>query len=101
MRARLIVAALAVVTLTANRVLGVEWLWAIAAGLAVFVVGEFSGRLLRHRPVPAAIPAAIPAADQATAGYPLSPRELEVAILIAEGLKSKEVATRLAIERGT
>ena len=101
MRARVIVAALAVLTLIANRMLGVEWLWAIAAGLAVFVVGEVSGRLLWPRPVPAAIPAAVPAADQAAAGHPLSPRELEVALLIAKGLKSKEVGNKLDIERGT
>jgi DNA-binding CsgD family transcriptional regulator len=101
MRARLAVAALAVLTLIANWLLGVEWLWAIAAGLAVFVVGEVSGRLLWPRPVPAAVPAAVPVADQAAAGYPLSPRELEVAILIAKGLKSKEVGNKLDIERGT
>lgn len=101
MRARLFVAALAVLTLIANWLLGVEWLWAIAAGLAVFVVGEVSGRLLWPRPVPAAVPAAVPVADQAATGYPLSPRELEVAILIAKGLKSKEVANKLDILRGT
>jgi DNA-binding CsgD family transcriptional regulator len=101
MRARVIVAALAVLTLIANRMLGVEWPWAVVAGLAVFAVGEVSGRLLRPRPISAAIPAAVPAADQAAAGYPLSPRELEVAILIAKGLKSKEVGNKLVILRGT
>jgi DNA-binding NarL/FixJ family response regulator len=101
MRARVIVAALAVLTLIANRMLGVEWPWAVAAGLAVFAVGEVLGRVLRPRPVPAAIPAAVPAAVQAAASHPLSPRELEVAVLIAQGLKSKEVGSRLFIERGT
>lgn len=101
MTARVIVAALAVLTLIANRMLGVQWPWAVAAGLAVLAVGEVSGRVLRHRPVPAAIPAAVPAADQAAAGHPLSPRELEIALLIAKGLKSKEVGNKLDIERGT
>src|ERR1700704_5399623 len=101
MRARLIVGAIAVVTLIANRLLGVEWPWAVAAGLAVFAVGELSGRVVRQRPVPVAIPAAAPAAVSADAAHPLSPRELEVALLIAKGLKSKEVANKLDIERGT
>jgi DNA-binding CsgD family transcriptional regulator len=101
MRARLIVAALAVLTLIANRVLGVEWPWAVAAALAVFAVGEVSGRLLRPRQAPAAMPASVPTAGRATSGYPLSPRELEVALLIVTGLTSKEVGTKLGIKRGT
>jgi DNA-binding NarL/FixJ family response regulator len=101
MRARLIVAALAVLTLIANRVLGVEWPWAVAAGLAVFAVGEVSGRILRPRQAPATTPPPVPTGVGAAAGYPLSPRELEVALLIVTGLTSKEVGTKLGILRGT
>jgi len=101
MRARVIVAALAVLTLIANRWLGVEWPWAVAAGVAVFAVGEVLGRVLGPRRVPAAIPDAARTAVPADASHPLSPRELEVALLIAKGLKSKEVGNKLDIERGT
>ena len=101
MGARLAVAALAVLTLVVNRLLGVEWRWAVAAGLAVFAVGEVLGRVLRSRQVPAAVPAAAPTGVPAAAGHPLSPRELEVALLIAQGLTSKEVGRKLQIERGT
>jgi DNA-binding CsgD family transcriptional regulator len=101
MRATVIVAALAVLTLIANRMLGVEWPWAVVAGLAVFAVGEASGRLLRPRPVPAAVPTGVPPVVPAAIGHPLSPRELEVAVLIAQGLTSKEVGRKLQIERGT
>ena len=34
-------------------------------------------------------------------GHPLSRREIEVAVLIAQGLTSKEVGRKLFIERGT
>lgn len=100
MRARLIVAVLAVLTLIANRVLGVEWPWAVAAGLAVFAVGEVSGRMPGPRRAPATTPPPVPTGVRAE-GYPLSPRELEVALLIVTGLRSKEVGTKLDIERGT
>ena len=93
MRARVIVAALAVLTVVANLLLDVAWIRAAMAGAAVFVVGEVLGRLLTSRPLPAAVVVA--------GGHPLSRREVEVAVLIAQGLTSKEVGRRLFIERAT
>ena len=88
------VAAIAGMTLIANLFLGVGWMLAVGAGLAVFALGEVAGRLI---PVQAVVsPAAGP-----TGGHPLSRREIEVAVLIAQGLTSKEVGRKLFIERGT
>jgi DNA-binding CsgD family transcriptional regulator len=105
MRARLFVGVIAGFTVVANLLFGVGWALAIAAGVAVLVVGEVVGRLTRRRPLPDAAPARgtspIPDAAVASRAYPLSPRELEVAIWIAKGLTSKEVGAKLFIERGT
>jgi DNA-binding CsgD family transcriptional regulator len=92
MSARIVVGLLAALTVFANLLFGVGWVLATAAGVAVFGVGESAGWLLKRslRSVPV------------TAGsHPLSPREVEVAVLIAQGLTSKEVGRRLLIERGT
>ena len=93
MRARLVVAALGVLTVIANLLLSVGWPRAVVAGMAVCVVGEALGRLMRPRPIPAPV--------LAVGGHPLSRREVEVAVLIARGLTSKEVGRRLFIERAT
>jgi DNA-binding NarL/FixJ family response regulator len=94
MRMRGVVAVIAGTTLVANLLLGVAWTFALGAGLAVYVFGEVAGRLI---PAPlAVIPAAAP-----SGGHPLSRREVEVAVLIAQGLTSKEVGRKLFIERGT
>ena len=93
MRARLVLGVIAGLTVIANVLLGVEWALGAAAGAAVFGVGEVVGRLGRSRP--------IPDAAAATGSHPLSRREVEVAVLIAQGLTSKEVGRRLFIERGT
>jgi DNA-binding NarL/FixJ family response regulator len=93
MSARVIVAVLAVLTVIANVLLGVGWPRAVVAGMAVFVVGEAVGRVLGARPLPAAVVAA--------GSHPLSRREVEVAVLIAQGLTSKEVGRKLFIERAT
>ena len=93
MRARSIVAALAVLTVVANLLLDVAWIKAVVAGAAVFVVGEALGRFLSSRPLPAAVVVA--------GSHPLSRREIEVAVLIAQGLTSKEVGRKLFIERAT
>jgi len=99
------VAAIAVLTIFANLSLGVRLALAVAAGLAVFVVGEVVGRLVGRRPLPYALSAQVADAPSDAAltsrAYPLSPRELEVAVLIAQGLTSKEVGARLDIEKGT
>jgi DNA-binding NarL/FixJ family response regulator len=103
MRARLFVVAIAGITVVANLWLGVAWLAALAAGLAVLVVGEVAGRVLSGRRLAAARSGGVrpPAPVARAGGHPLSPRELEVAVLIAKGLKSKEVGNKLDIERGT
>ena len=80
-------------TVIANLAFGIWWAFAVGAGLAVVVLGELTGRLLPER-VPSESAAA-------AAGNPLSRREVEVALLIAQGLTSKEVGRRLFIERGT
>jgi DNA-binding NarL/FixJ family response regulator len=75
----------------------------LGAGVAVLVVGEVAGRLLSGRRLAASSSDGMrpPAPVARAGGHPLSPRELEVAVLIAKGLKSKEVGSRLFIERGT
>jgi DNA-binding NarL/FixJ family response regulator len=100
MRARLYVGVIAGLTISANLLFGVRWVLAVAAGLAVFVVGEVVGRLIRSRPRPDAA-ASTERPPMAGGAHPLSPRELEVAVLIAHGLTSKEVGARLSIEKGT
>jgi DNA-binding NarL/FixJ family response regulator len=92
MQARIVIAILAGLTVLANLLFGVFWVLAVVAGAAVFLVGEVAGRL---------IPSAPRVVGPAGGSYPLSPRELEVALLIAEGLTSKEVGKKLFIERGT
>lgn len=92
MRVRILIAILAGLTVLANLTFGVAWSLALAAGVAVFLAGEGSGQVLRRR---------APVAAPSTGSHPLSRREIEVAVLIARGLTSKEVGTRLFIERGT
>jgi DNA-binding CsgD family transcriptional regulator len=105
MRARLLVAAIAGLTTFANLSLGVRVALAVSAGLAVIVVGEVVGRLVRPRPFPDALSIQVadppPGAALISRAHPLSPRELEVAVLITQDLTSKEVAGRLGIKKGT
>ena len=91
MSVRSIVILIGGATVLANLAFGIWWAFAVGAGLAVVVLGELTGRLLPERVVSAA----------AAPGNPLSRREVEVALLIAQGLTSKEVGRRLFIERGT
>ena len=100
MRARLFVAVIAGITIFANVWFGVGWTLALAAGLAVVVVGEVVGRLIPSRTLPEAAASTEPP-PMAGRAHPLSPRELEVAVLIARGLTSKEVGARLEIKKGT
>ena len=92
MRARILVAVLAGLTVFANLLFGVFWVLAVVAGAAVFMVGEVAGRL---------IPSAPRVGAHSAGSHPLSPREVEVAVLIAQGLTSKEIGKKLFIERGT
>jgi DNA-binding CsgD family transcriptional regulator len=100
MRARVLVGVIGAMTISANILFGVDWVLAVGAGLAVVVVGEIVGRLTRGPELPGAAAAAEPPRPAGSA-HPLSQRELEVAILIARGLTSKEVGGRLSIEKGT
>jgi DNA-binding NarL/FixJ family response regulator len=93
MRARLIPLGVAAVTALANVLLGVRWFLALTAGVTVVGVWEVVGRVVRSRP-----PTQVP---RAPGGHPLSPREVQVAILVAKGLTSKEVGRKLFIERAT
>ena len=93
MRQRAVVILIAGATLIANLMLGIAWALAVGAGVAVLVVGEVTGRLVPGRPAPGPIPP--------SGSHPLSRREIEVAVLIAQGLTSKEVGRKLFIERGT
>jgi DNA-binding NarL/FixJ family response regulator len=100
MKARLFVGVIAGLTAVANLWLGVGPVKAVLAGVAVAAVGEVAGRLVRSRPLPNTI-ATAESAVPAAGAHPLSPREFEVAVLLAQGLTSKEVARRLFIEKGT
>jgi DNA-binding NarL/FixJ family response regulator len=89
------VAAIAAVTVPANLALGVKWWLALLAGAAVLLFGELSPRLLRARP-PAAVRPPISDGELGRPGvYPLTRKEVEVAILVARGTTNKEIATRL------
>lgn len=95
MAARAVIAVIAVLTVVANIELGWGWPVALAAGVAVVLVGELAGALVkRQQPRP-------PSAGKPGDPSPLSPRELEVAVLVARGLTNKEVARRLAIKEQT
>jgi DNA-binding NarL/FixJ family response regulator len=91
----LAVAAIAGVTVLVNLAFGVAWLLALLAGGAVLLFGELSPRLSRARP-PAAIHAPATVAELGRPGvYPLTRKEVEVAILVAQGLTNKLIASRL------
>src|SRR2546430_3735777 len=93
MRVRSVVILIGGATVIANLAFGIWWAFAVGAGLAVVVLGELTGRLLPER--------VLSESAAAAPGNPLSRREGEVALLIAQGLTSKEVGRRLFIERGT
>ena len=83
MRPRLLIALIGGLTILANLWFSVSPALAVAAGIAVVLVGEGVGRLSR---------AAVLAPLAVSGSQPLSRREVEVAVLIAQGLTSKEVA---------
>lgn len=95
--ARIGVASVAVVTVVVNVAIGWGWPFALAAGVAVLLVGEAAGWALARVPGTEAQPAARPP----TGLNPLTRRELEVAQLAAEGRSTKEIAQRLHIEPST
>src|ERR1700686_756395 len=92
---RVAVPAIAAGTMLANLALGVAWLLALLAGGAVLLCGEGSPRLMRARPL-GAVQLPAPNAEPGRPGvYPLTRKEVEVAILVAQGKTNKEIASRL------
>ena len=96
MAARSLLALVAVLTVAGNIALGWGWPVALGAGVAVLLVGELAGRLMERQASPAG-PGGPAKGDYA----PLSSRELEVAVLVANGFANKEVARRLMIREKT
>jgi DNA-binding NarL/FixJ family response regulator len=83
-------AAIAAATVPANLALGVAWQLALLAGGAVLLFGVLLARL------PAARRSSTPTAAPAPAGsYPLTRREVDVAILVAQGMTNKAIARQL------
>jgi DNA-binding NarL/FixJ family response regulator len=78
------ISAIAIGTVIANLVLSVEWVLALLAGGAVFLFGELSSRFLPNRQPSTAPPT--------SAFFPLSPREVDVAIGVSKGMTNKAIA---------
>jgi DNA-binding NarL/FixJ family response regulator len=79
------------------------WQVAVAVVVAVLAVRMAAGLFLQA-PVgarsPSAVPAAIEELDRGPGGK-LTPKELEVAALVAEHLTNKQIASRLFVEEKT
>jgi DNA-binding NarL/FixJ family response regulator len=89
------IATIATVTVLANLVLSVALPLALLAGVAVLLFGELSPRMLRAG-VRAATAPPTPDTQPGLPGvYPLTRREVEVAILVAQGKTNKEIAGQL------
>ena len=86
---------IAAVTVLANLVFRVALPLSLLAGVAVLLFGELSPRMMRVR-VPTAVPPPSTDAEPTSSGaYPLTRKEIEVAILVAQGKTNKEIAGRL------
>ena len=79
----------------ANLALGVAWLLALLAGGAVLLFGELSPRLLRARAAGSGSAPGTRCGTGTSGVYPLTRKEVEVAILVAKGNTNKEIASRL------
>jgi DNA-binding NarL/FixJ family response regulator len=79
--------------------LTVPWPIALAAALAVVCVRVLAGLMLSpETPIPSQ---PLPGAHASGPGGTLTPKELEVAQLIYEGLRNREIADRLVISERT
>jgi DNA-binding NarL/FixJ family response regulator len=81
------VAAIALAAILANLLLRVSWPLALLAGCAVLLFGEFAPRLLPARQTGPA--------QSTSASYPLTRKEVEVGVLVAKGMRNKEIARQL------
>ena len=81
------IAAIAAATVSANVLVGVGKPLALGAGVAVLLFGEVAPRLLPARPTAAA--------HSTSASYPLTRKEVEVGVLVAKGMRNKEIARQL------
>jgi DNA-binding NarL/FixJ family response regulator len=109
------VVALAIAATLVLGLLGVPWLHAVLAGLSIVAFQMAIGALPTFRPAPVPPPAPptppAPRTPSAPAkrGHPivrgpggeLSERELEVALLVAEGLTNRAIADRLVLGETT
>ena len=78
---------IAIVSVPANLLLGVRWELALAAGLVVLAFRELLSRLPAR--------SAVITEPAQPAAYPLTRKELEVAILVAQGKSNKAIAAQL------
>jgi DNA-binding CsgD family transcriptional regulator len=88
------IAAIAILTVVANLVLSVNWPLALVAGGAVLLFGEVVSRPFGRRGSGLAIPVANPETVPSQS-YPLTRKEVEVGVLVAQGNSNKAIATKL------
>src|SRR6476660_6653731 len=87
-------ATIALGSVGANIALGATWQMAILVGAAVLIFGEVLSRVPRRR-LPAAAPVTPDSEPHHPSAYPLTRKEVEVAILIAQGKSNREIAAQL------
>jgi len=88
------IAAIALGAVGANIALGATWQMAILVGAAVLIFGEAALRVPKQRQ-PGAASLTPDSEPHHPAAFPLTRKEVEVAILIAQGKSNKEIAAQL------